>query len=644
MLVILGACGSAAVPLVEAGVPAVIAMRESIRGKAVQDVAKEFYRRLTFHGVVDRALNEARHVLRAARDPAAGIPVLTMHIRDGRLLAAQPVSMSSPVRMGVWPGQPDHFTGRDDEVKAVIDGLEPGHAVSLCGPGGIGKTAIALEVARRLAPGDAASFAFPDGVVFHSFYTQSAIAAAAETIVRGFVPGADDVSLRALGGLLASRRALLIFDGAEDADDLHALLEVTGGCAVLVTTRNRLQAPGVRIDVPQLPLDEAVDLLRLWGGDYLAREEAAPYLETVAKQLGQLPVALCIAGTYLGVTEEPLCEYLPWLEANPVAAASDYDSTHRQENVDVLLERSLAQVGDDACRVLSAAGVLALDAIDTPFIAGALGMDGAVQREALRKLLGYGLMVRDASGRVRIFHALIHAYARAKLPPADDVLAALVTAYIGRIEAESAQGPEGYHRLDADRPHALRLLEGCLERGQPRLALYLAGALADYLDVQGHAQAFLRTQQAGLSVVREIGDRGGEGTVLGNLGSAYSDLGRVEEAIEYYEQALSIAREIGDRGEERRHLGNLGIAYAALGRHQEALSAYGYALELDPQDANAHYNSACAYGLMADVTKACDWLGRAIALDAKYRDMARSDSDFDRVRDALCFRALMEEA
>jgi tetratricopeptide (TPR) repeat protein len=57
---------------------------------------------------------------------------------------------------------------------------------------------------------------------------------------------------------------------------------------------------------------------------------------------------------------------------------------------------------------------------------------------------------------------------------------------------------------------------------------------------------------------------------LGNLGLAYSDLGQVEKAIDYYEQALAIAREIGHRQGEGNRLGNLGLAYSDLGQVEKA--------------------------------------------------------------------------
>jgi hypothetical protein len=59
------------------------------------------------------------------------------------------------------------------------------------------------------------------------------------------------------------------------------------------------------------------------------------------------------------------------------------------------------------------------------------------------------------------------------------------------------------------------------------------------------------------AIVREIGNRRGEGGALGNMGSAYADLGETRRAIELYEQDLAIAREIGDRQGEARASWNL---------------------------------------------------------------------------------------
>jgi tetratricopeptide (TPR) repeat protein len=68
-----------------------------------------------------------------------------------------------------------------------------------------------------------------------------------------------------------------------------------------------------------------------------------------------------------------------------------------------------------------------------------------------------------------------------------------------------------------------------------------------------------------LAIFRELGGRAEEGTVLGNLGSAYYKLGQYERAIDLYEQHLEIAREIGDRAGEGTRPGQFGRAYSKPG-------------------------------------------------------------------------------
>ena len=76
------------------------------------------------------------------------------------------------------PVRPEHFTGREEELKRISDELLPGHVVTLCGPGGIGKTAIAAEALWRLRDNNALLERFPDGVLYYSFYEQPQVTAA----------------------------------------------------------------------------------------------------------------------------------------------------------------------------------------------------------------------------------------------------------------------------------------------------------------------------------------------------------------------------------------------------------------------------------------------------------------------------------
>ena len=70
------------------------------------------------------------------------------------------------------PRRAAHFTGREEELARLLDALAPGRAVTVHAPGGMGKTALVAELVARCAPGEEPPEAFPDGIVFYSFYGQ----------------------------------------------------------------------------------------------------------------------------------------------------------------------------------------------------------------------------------------------------------------------------------------------------------------------------------------------------------------------------------------------------------------------------------------------------------------------------------------
>ncbi|MGP1385356.1 MAG: CHAT domain-containing protein [Thainema sp.] len=86
----------------------------------------------------------------------------------------------------------------------------------------------------------------------------------------------------------------------------------------------------------------------------------------------------------------------------------------------------------------------------------------------------------------------------------------------------------------------------------------------------GSFQQSLQVWQQALAIYREIGDRQGEGVVLGNLGIAYASLGNYEQAISLYEQRLSVIREIGDRQDEAITFFRISEVYLSLGEYQKA--------------------------------------------------------------------------
>ena len=113
-------------------------------------------------------------------------------------------------------------------------------------------------------------------------------------------------------------------------------------------------------------------------------------------------------------------------------------------------------------------------------------------------------------------------------------------------------------------------------------------------------------------------------------------MGRYEEALASYDHALEFKPDF--------HLAwnNRGAALENLGRYEEAIASYDRVLELKPDYAGAHYNKACSYALQENINLAIDNLQHAIKLEPKYRDMAKTDSDFDKIRSDLRFKRLLE--
>jgi tetratricopeptide (TPR) repeat protein len=96
----------------------------------------------------------------------------------------------------------------------------------------------------------------------------------------------------------------------------------------------------------------------------------------------------------------------------------------------------------------------------------------------------------------------------------------------------------------------------------------------------GDKQQALTSYNQVLPLRRAVGDRGGEATTLNNIGVIYSDLGEQKQALTYYNQALPLRRAVGDRAGEATTLNNIGLVYSNLGEQQQALVYYNQALPL----------------------------------------------------------------
>jgi tetratricopeptide (TPR) repeat protein len=511
------------------------------------------------------------------------------------------------------PPLAEHFRGREAVLEAVLPLLQPGRAVTLCGPGGMGKTALAAQAVWTLAPGKEVPDRFPDGIIFYSFYGRKDVSLAFEHIVRSYDEQQQDVSPDAARRLLAGKQALLIWDGAEEADDLPALLSVRGCCGVLITSRKRSDALGELLQVRPLEEQAAAEVFRLHSG--APADDAS--VQGICKILGGWPVGLRIAGHYLRSTGESAADYLRWLEQEPFKELGD--GQHQEENAALLLRRSMDAVSEDARLALGVAGALAFAPIAREPVAAVLDDDERRARKAMNELVNYGLLEK-AGERWQISHALIHTYARAELALSMDALARLAGWYIPFCAAASVEGVQGYAHLDGERAHCLRLMESCFESKLWQKVKRLVWLIGDYLNLQGYwveliialEMRITAAQQSGdyqdegwclnslgytcerrgeyekaldyyqqsWKIHSELGDRQGEGAILNNIAAIHNYQGKYELSLHQYQQSLSIKREVGDRRGEGATLGNIGHLYHNQGQYEQALQHYEQCLPI----------------------------------------------------------------
>ena len=185
---------------------------------------------------------------------------------DRRALAefADRGRMDIPQRLAGLPSPHTSFVGRVAERDLVRARLESGRLVTLLGPGGVGKTRLAMAVAEAMAPAFGNRGGFVDLTSVRGGFVEPAVAATLGVAQRPQQPLLDTITEH-----LGDRPVLLVLDSCEHLLDAVAVLvaPVLAACPavlVLATSRERLRLPGEHtVPVDPLPLHgEAVTLFR----------------------------------------------------------------------------------------------------------------------------------------------------------------------------------------------------------------------------------------------------------------------------------------------------------------------------------------------------------------------------------------------
>ena len=523
-------------------------------------------------------------------------PGLPERFPDLRLLPHHPTNLVAP---------PTPLIGRDQELATVTRLYRDADArlVSLTGPGGTGKTRLALDIASELID------AFPDGVFFVDLATVRdpalVLASVASVLnVREVSPGTLPETLAAY---LLPKRMLLVLDNCEQvitaASDVAALLAACPRLAILVTSREPLRI-GAEQEFPVLPLGlpqaahtpaledlaqvpaVALFVSRATAIDptfALTAENAAAVAE-ICRRLDGLPLAIELAAARIRLF--PPRALLARLEQRlPLLTGGARDLPARQQTMrntlawsyDLLDDAEQAQfqflsvfqggfpldaaewVGDEN----RGTGPPTSDTLDllTSLVAKSLivaeGNESAAARYGmLETIREYGLERLAASGWEA---AARQRHATWCLAFANDA-------------GPNVRGPDAVVWLEVlERDHAnLRAaLAWLVERGDGVRLAHLAGALWPFWKEHAHYAEGRRWLELALDLGRDAppADRLRVLTGVGTLSWYLADEAYSRQA---HEQALALAQEIGDRAAEAFQLGSLAVHASELGDYEQA--------------------------------------------------------------------------
>jgi DNA-binding SARP family transcriptional activator len=535
------------------------------------------------------------------------------HTSSQRLSSPQP-TVTVPRQL---PADVAAFTGRAQEL-ADLDRVPDTDAVvitAIDGMAGIGKTALAVHIAHRIAGG------YPDGQLFIDLhgYTQGMSpvqpADALDHLLRclgvpgGQIPHRTEERAALYRTRLADRRVLILLDNAATEAQVAPLLPGAPGCLVLITSRRRLAGLDHThtLSLDTLPLADAVALFCQTAGEGRLVDPPPDLLAELVGLCGRLPLAIRIAAARLR-------SHPTWDLAHLVRRLRSQQ--HRlgelqagQRTVAAALDLSYQHLSADQQLTYRLLGLHPGPDIE-PYAAAAL-LDTTVLHatRALDRLHDNHLLLEPVTGRYQ-FHDLVRAHA-AHTATRDE------TEHSGRLAldrlldhyrhtaAQAMDAAYPYERerrprvpasrtpcpalpdrpaalawLDSELPNLLAAARHATEHNRPAHLLDLSSILHRHLLTRSrYADAETLHQQA-LTTARTTGHQAAELAALVGLGRIHLRQSRSEPATDHHGRALQLARATGHRAAEVEALVGLGRTHRLRDRHEHATNYLQRALEL----------------------------------------------------------------
>ncbi|MCA9880916.1 MAG: helix-turn-helix domain-containing protein, partial [Thermomicrobiales bacterium] len=563
---------------------------------------------------------------------------------------AAAVPESPAVRLRA-PAPPTPIIGREAERAAALATLRDPQVrlLTLVGPGGVGKTRLALELAQHAAP------AFPDGVQFVDLaplrdpaFLYDAIAQALELPLDPAIP-----LQRALAQTLQERAMLLILDNFEQiAPAAPAVAYLLSGCPrlrLLVTSRLPLRVRAEHVfpveplalpdpgadpsladlaDVPAVAL--FVNRAAAASPGFALTAQNARAVAHITQRLDGLPLAIELAAARVKALALP--DLLNRLERRlPLLTGGPRDAPARLRTMRSAIAWSYDLLDADEQRLFRhlaiCAGGFTLAAAegigepDTPVLdllaslvdkslLGMEGTDGETRYRPLETIREFGLEQLAASGEHEAASRRHAAWYRAFAVDAGP-------------RAKQADAAVWLPRLRAEHQNLLAALTWFQHQEDGVSLLQVAAALSPFWQEQNHFAEGLRWLEPAL-LLGQSAPAVARLRALSGAGTLAWYLTRVEQAAAWHEQALALARAEGDHLAEARALGDRSWLLAERGDLPGAIASCEASLALaraagvaDPTALVLH-NLACFCRMSGD-------LARADACAAEALSVARAE-------------------